>query len=319
LLKIVYLLVPLFTLPVLGWLLKRYRFFSEHSLSEIKKFLYWISLPALLINRISSGSSPGKAFPVSFALIVAMLSVILVALLLSFILRMRATERATFIQGSYRGNLAYVGIPLVVYGLKVFYPDTNVSFTPELVLAPVVPLYNIVAVFLFSFKAFKKGGDACKALLQFFKNLLINPLILGSLMGLFLSFVKIPSMISPVIELLGRPALPLALIAVGASIDLSKLKGSQFRLLVAVILKGAISPLICWGVGMLMNFNEFQMLAAMLFGACPTAISSYILAEKMGEEGEFASSIVMLSTLVSLIVFPVVLILYSFQYNSNLF
>lgn len=113
---------------------------------------------------------------------------ILIALLFSLLHRDKA-ERGEFIQAAYRSSAAILGIAFV----KNIYGEATMA---ALMIVGTVPLYNIIAVIVLSLTASTTDGISKtnrKALLiKTLKNVVTNPIILGIVVGMLWSFLKIP-------------------------------------------------------------------------------------------------------------------------------
>ena len=70
---------------------------------------------------------------------------LLPALALGRLFRLKSPAMRAFNQGVFRGNLVYVGLPVVLFALP---PDSEVRATVVLALAPTIPFFNILSVLL---------------------------------------------------------------------------------------------------------------------------------------------------------------------------
>ena len=85
----------------------------------IRKLVFWIALPALLVNKLTNAT-----FDLSLALraTLVMLGVSTALIVIAYIaiplLRLPGRSRAAYVQGGVRGNLAFVGLPVVIYAVS---------------------------------------------------------------------------------------------------------------------------------------------------------------------------------------------------------
>ncbi len=96
---------------------------------------------------------------------------------------------------------------------------------------------------------------------------------------------------------LARAALPLALLAVGAGLDLAAARASGSRVAAAAALKLAGLPLLTAGFCLLFGVTGLAWQVALIFAALPAATSSYILARQMGGAPALVANILSVQTL----------------------
>jgi hypothetical protein len=120
-------LAPVFLLIALGAGLQRAAFVPPNFLKEANRVTYWVGLPALLFSQLAASfhQSAGAG---------RMLGVMLGAtgaghrgrpICRAWLMRVPGAAAGTFVQGAFRGNLAFVGLP-VIYAL----PDTPLAGRP---------------------------------------------------------------------------------------------------------------------------------------------------------------------------------------------
>ena len=111
--------------------------------------------------------------------------------------------------------------------------------------------------------------------------------------------IGLPDAFSKSINALGAIALPLALLSIGASLNLEFSKKN----LLLVILSSCFNVIILPFTGILFckifNLTTGETLVVLLFLACPIASSSYIYAQHLKGDVSFAGSVIVISTLVS--------------------
>ena len=121
-------LLPVFLVIALGFLLARRRFLSETVLSELNKLLFWVCLPALIIEKLSTATEiPPGTGSILLVFSLATLAVIVIALGVARMLGLEGKQTGTFVQATFRGNLGYTGIPLVVFALQGVAPEIAAS------------------------------------------------------------------------------------------------------------------------------------------------------------------------------------------------
>jgi predicted permease len=151
----------------------------------------------------------------------------------------------------------------------------------------------------------KESGGVRKVLLQ----LVTNPLLLACVLGVAYGQLGmgLPWAVNRGLEALGRMALPLALIGLGASLVENGVRGQIGLSVCASVLKLLIAPVVGFLVGTWIGLTSTEMTVALIFLATPTAINSYILAEQMGGDEALAATAVVICTLLSVVALAVVL------------
>jgi len=294
-------LLPVFLLIALGKILRQKRFSSD-LFTDLNLLTYWIGLPALLFVKISQATFGGAAaMRVSGIVLTSTIIGIAFSYLAAHLLRLSSDTKGAFIQGCGRANSAFIGLPVILYALGEAHPEIEAVAT--LALAPTTIFYNIFSIVtLISHSGKKPAG--LETIRLFTKQLASNPLIIACILGLIVQFSghQLPLAVSRTLGALGQISLPLALLSVGASINFARLRGAGTPSIVSASIKVFVFPLI--GLPIALYWPEIsrpEMMAALLFLACPTAVASYVLADVFGSDKEMAGRIIVISTLLSAI------------------
>ncbi|MBR3933247.1 MAG: AEC family transporter [Clostridia bacterium] len=170
--------LPIFILMLLGYFLKKIKITDKKGFDTINKLVFKVFLPILLFYNIYQ-SDIQSVFDIK--LICFTIAGILVIFALGYFAVMIFTEdnnkRGVMLQGFFRSNFALLGLPLIGY----IYGE-NSGGLPSLMLAIVIPLFNILAVI--TLERFCGGRNELK-FLQLLKSIIKNPLIIGCLIGMF--------------------------------------------------------------------------------------------------------------------------------------
>ncbi|HEY5653332.1 MAG TPA: AEC family transporter [Pontiella sp.] len=300
-------IAPIFLLIALGKLLYKTGFLPESFFKGVNKLVFWIALPALLISKICVAQLEFSTISKIFLL--ASLGTLLTLALawgVSKQLKLPTQKTGSFLQGTFRGNGAFIGLPVIIYTLGELDPQAEILGT--VVLAPLVILFNLLSVPTLSrYSSFKecKGASLRNVLMQFIKN----PLILACAIGLILNLsdLALPCFAIRALNTLGNAALPLILMSIGATLIIERLSDTAPAALIASVIKVAIAPSIGFLLAPLFNLEPTEKMIAIFYLACPTAVMSYVMAEAMGNDGPLAGRIVTLSTLLSGITLPIII------------
>ncbi len=294
-------LAPVFLLIALGAVLRKARFLSAELITGLNRLVYWVGLPALLFYKIAIADydfqTAGRTFMVVF---LGMLASIVAAYIIAYLLRVPAASIGTFVQGAYRGNLLYIGLPIIIYSFHGSQNAEQMQNTAAIVLGFIVPFYNILAVIVLLASQHKIDRHIFT---KIFRSVLANPLLIACVAGIIYSAsaLKIPIAAARTIEAVGQMALPLALLAIGATLAQGQITGQKNFAFIASIIKIALTPLIGFCFALLIGLGGGETRIALIYLACPTAVLSFIMAENLGGDAKMAAAIVFISTVLSII------------------
>jgi len=306
-------LTPIFLMIALGWALQVRRILPEEFFAGLNVLTFYIGLPALLLVSIATSPvEPGPALRIFYVIVAATAAITLLAYPLARMFKLDGPGIGAFMQASMRGNLAYIGLPVLFYALDSGSGAANsdsadLRAVAMLVLAPLVPLYNIACVIILAHHAGGIGNRPSIAAMA--RKVATNPLLIACLLGLIIAATGIgmPATLVRTLRPLGQMALPLALLAIGASFTRGGIHRHLRPAIGASLLKVALAPLLGLVCARILGLPPTETKMALIFLACPTAVTSYIMAEQMGADADLAGGAVVASTLLSFV--PLALIL----------
>ena len=300
--QILNILAPVFLLIALGAALQKTAFVSPVFLKEANRVTYWLGLPALLFSQLARSFHQAEGAGLMLGVMLGATGLLVLAgYLAAWLLRVPGAAAGTFVQGGFRGNLAFVGLP-VIWSL----PDSplagglSVRTAVIVTVAPMMVFYNIAGVVVLLLSQHTLNW---RMLRPFLKQLATTPPLLATVAGLSFAFAgwSLPPAIDKAFTALGEMALPLGLLGVGGSLVTVKL-GAQWRWpLGSALLKTMISPALGWLVGRALGLDGLELKMVMILMACPTAIVSYTMAVEMKGDEAIASGAIVVSVLTSLV------------------
>ncbi|GAB0153331.1 MULTISPECIES: AEC family transporter [Marinobacterium] len=298
---IIIALWPVFALLLLGFLARRSGFPGEGFWQPAEKATYYVLFPALLVERLANAQLAGDdSIRLAALVVVVLVMAALFCCACKPLLRLTVPAFTSFFQGSVRFN-TYVALAVTA----------ALHGSEGIVLAAVITAVMIPLLNLFSVLAFALTSEQAFSPRQLLMTLARNPLILACLLGIALSLsgAALPLGVTSVLELLGRMALPMGLLAVGAGLDLRALRGGGRALVAASLIKLLFLPLLAFALAGLWQLDLLTTSVVVIFAAVPTATSAYILARQMGGDAELMAGIITAQTMISMLTLPVVLIL----------
>lgn len=225
--------------------------------------------------------------------------VVAIAALIGRSARLPGATLATLIHAAYRGNLTFVGLPVVIYAFTRGGETAAVASVALIAFVPLVIVYNIAAVVLMQLP----GRHLWRGRLHGLgRRLLGNPILIGTVLGMVIALAgaELPVFIDRTLEAVGQMALPLALIGIGGGLYATRLRGQRRWAVTAALLKTAVTPLIGWGFAVWVGLGPEEMRLALIFLACPTASAAYVLVEEMDGDTALMAGTIVLSYLFSL-------------------
>jgi len=304
-LDILTIVLPVFAVIALGTLLKRWKLIDPGFVQQTNRLVYYVALPLLLFFKIGTADF-GRNFnaPLVAGSALAVAGIFFLSYGWARLRGYPPACRGSFSQGSFRGNLAYVGLALCLNA----YGEEGLTRAGILMgfLVPVLNLFAIIALLLP-----QKGGAERPEAGFWLRQLAYNPLILASFAGLFWSFFQLPmpAILSRSLQIATAMTLPLALIALGGSFSLARLKGDLKMALLASALKLAGLPLLALALLLAFGVGGTDLGIGLLMAGTPAATATYIMAHQMKGDAELAGSIVMISTLLSVVTYSAGLLL----------
>lgn len=303
--EILLIVLPVFSVIALGWVLLRFKLIDNDFLRQTNRLVYYVCLPLLLFYKIATAdfsSNFNAALVGASALAIA--AGFLIAYAFAALRGYSPAVTGAFTQGSFRGNIAYVGLAIVLNA----YGEAGLTRASMLMgfLVPVLNWFAILALLLP--QRGKKSGDPAGSLRR---ALLYNPLILASLAGLLWSFLQLPMprLLASSLHLASSMTLPLALLAIGGGFTPQRLRGDLWRAAAATAIKLVILPLGAAAFLWIFGVRGIDLGIGVLLAATPTATATYIMADQMGGDAELAGSIIMLSTLAAACTYTIALLL----------
>lgn len=270
---------PILLLLIIGWCVRTLGWVNDTFVSQANTVVFNIAMPVMLFFAISS-SSFDQALNLALTLIGAVGTLAFVCLLLIVGRVLPLDQRGVFIQGSYRGNLAILGVALCV----ATYGDSVLPMV-ALYIGVVTTVYNVLAIWVL---------NSSGALTRIAKN----PILIGIVTGAIASLVQlpIPVFIESTGQYLAQMTLPLALLCIGATLEFSSLRTHGQSISLAVFFKLLVSPILLVGAGYMAGLGHTELGVLFFMSASPTATASYIMAKQMTSHGALAAEIVAVTT-----------------------
>jgi predicted permease len=296
-------LAPVFLIIALGAALRHWGFMSEATHKGLNRLSYWVAVPCLIFVKISQAPpTGGAAGVVAKILILGALGLTVLAIILALIFRMNRAQVGTFVQACFRSNLAFVGLPVVIFAFQGTRDAAIAEGVAALIMGPVVVVYNILAV---SALLASQHAFGMKAVKRIVSGIVINPLLIACVLGLIWKWgvmphgISLPVCASRPMDLVTGFALPATLMCVGAALVSTPLHGKILPAIISSLSKTVIGPILGFAIARLMDAGPTETVVSMLLLGCPTAAVSYVLTAELKGDTELAAAGIVVSTLAS--------------------
>lgn len=280
------LLLPDFSLILLGAVLRRHLLDSEAFWAGVEKLVYFVLFPALLFNALASTAiDSGHALPLFLAGLGTMVAGFALGWFGRGLMGLDSMGFASRLQCAYRFN-TYIGIAIA----GKLHGPAGVALMGGLCGA-MVPFVNVMAVGMLA-----RHGQG-----RLWRELSRNPLVLATLAGLLSSLLgfEIPAPLQSFLRRLADAAVALGLLAVGAALRWGNIGGRWSGSAWIVGVKLLLLPAVAWQIGRALAIDGIAFDTLVLFAALPSASSAYILAMRMGGDGPGVAWLISATTIVA--------------------
>jgi predicted permease len=196
----------------------------------------------------------------------------------------------TYLMPLISGNTGNLGLPLCLFAFgQAGFGYAVVVFAITNILAFTLGVWVVA------------GGGSYKRLFQ-------EPLVAGTFLGLLFMWQgwETPRFLTNALELIGQMAIPMMLITLGVAV--ARLRSGQMSRAIWISLsKVAIGAGSAAVVGLAFGLPHEALAVLVLQLSMPVAVTSYLLAEKYGADADAVAGLVVVSTLMTVGITPVIL------------
>lgn len=285
--------VPVFFLMVLGFLFRRIGFVDQVFADKMNTFVFQLALPALLFKEMS-GADFFAVWDGPFVLLCFFITACSILAMVFVSRLLRPEMRGEFVQASYRSSVALLGVAFIVniYGIAGAAP---------LMILGAVPLYNIAAVLVLTLMRPERGRLDGAMLKKALKEVCTNPILLGILIGLLWSLLRIPQpvIMQKTISSFSAVATPMGLIALGASVEVDGAKSAFLPSLLCSFFKLVAFVAIFLPLVIHLGYRRDKLVTLLIMLGSATTSSCFVMAKNLGYEGSLTANTVMLTTCLS--------------------
>lgn len=290
--------VIMLLLIITGYILCRTGLVKEAGVDSMVNILFYAVTPVVIIDSFCRVEfTPAMAKSLGIMVLCAFLSHI-IGLLLGWICfrKWGGDARSVLRTAVAFSNCGFMSLPLA---------DGLLGAEGVFLVSVYVAVYNLL-IWTVGLRFFTGGKMSVK-------KAVLNPGVIGLLIGLPIFFLDIPlpGALTGALTHVSNLNTPLAMVVIGsylAAVSLRPEKGDG-KMWAAIGLRLAAVPLICYGFFRLCGLSGDMLLACMIPASAPAAANVVMFAAKFGGDARLASRIVPLSTVVSILTIPLLLTL----------
>lgn len=294
-------LAPVFLLIALGWAVRASRLVTAEAFGAVNRFGYFVLYPAFLFLTVTEADlDVSKALP----FIAGVMAAFAVVALLTLATRPLAGSAPAF-TSVFQGALRWNGFAILAAADAIFGPGARSLI--GIIFGPTVLMNNILSVAVLA--RWGESGQPTRGYIL--AQIAGNPLVLACLAGLAVRMTGQHDfgVFGATLDLLGDAAMPVALVCVGAGLDLGAARAARREVALSTVLKLALAPAVFYFAVLLFGGDARSAAIACAIGATPTAAASYTLACEMGGDARLMAAIVSVTTLVSFATMPLAIAL----------
>lgn len=317
-LDVLIICAPVFAVMGLGNILRRNGHLNDGHCSFINWLVYHFSLPALIFNAVARQQFNSFFDPALILMPLLALAVIVsVTMLIAKVKGFKGGAAAAFVYGTFWANATYVGFPLCINA----FGDAG-EVKAAVYNAFVLPFFILVGYLLIGFYGAGEGDAKIGARIR---KAFLNPILLSAVLAVVVALIAdrfrsdagvlqvpapmlaVAALIGAFLKMIGSMGLPLALLAIGASLKWEQSKKHLGALGWTVGCKLVLLPLLT-----LLLIRQFipdadpaSLGSAVILAATPSAVACYVISCQLGIEKAFVASMLVVSTGLSVLTIPI--------------
>jgi predicted permease len=299
--NILSIISPLIFVALLGFICTKSRWFQYSQLNALTKFTFYLSIPAFLFHKMASADFSQN---INLALFAAFYLPILLCYFIAWLanfyfhntFKKLAAPAAIFALGASYSNTIIVGLPILL------------AILGEQVIAIIFLVVTFHSAMLFTLTNVISSHRQQTSWQTLVKEIFNNPVIVSILSGLIVNLlaIELHQVFIDTLLLIGKPAIPLALFILGASMAFYQVKSEIKFITFATLIKLIILPsLVFIGSHFIFELEKIVTTVLVILSASPTGINAYLIAKSQGNHQETVAGTVVVTTLACIFTLPV--------------
>lgn len=293
---------PVFFVLLIGYFAKQKGYIDNNFVDKGTWIVFYLALPFKLFYDVKNARIESLHPKYVAYILLGVIFIIFISIIIAKSLKIKDKRKlSAFVHCAYRSNFVYVGFPI----LDIIYNGAPSMEHMIVIISFGLTLYNISAIVLLTY--YSEAGEKRISILDIIIKILKNPMIAGVVFGAIFNFLHLPVYqgVDRAIEMVAKISTPMSLILIGASLNFESSK-SDFRLMfISAFIKTVVAPALLIPIGVKLGFTNMELGIAYVFWATPCAANCFIFTKQMNSDYEFASKVITLSFIMSIITYPV--------------
>jgi hypothetical protein len=304
------LILPVFLILFLGVIIDIANILPKQTGSILGGYVLYIALPILLI-RVLAGSSVDEILHGGFwaGVIFAQLIIYVISYAGEFFISKRGHGNAASIAMACSCcNVAFIGLPVIM----TLFPGNHEALVAA-GIAVITP--NAISIPCQIQMEYLTGKDGDDKIAKIVKAVLLNPLMVGTVVGFILCFsgVHIWQPLDKAAKMVGDTTAPCMLLALG--LDLRKKvrvalsgnwKSGIPRFTIASVIKLVVNPIVAWYMLSLFGVSGIWLAVGVIQCGTATALVTYVISEIYGFASEEVAMIAVITNVLNLVTLTII-------------
>ena len=282
-----------------GFLFVKTKAIKPESIGAFARVLLFVCQPALFLYSFNAATFTPEflgQMGIFFGLCMGMQLLVILSLTLILKRRFDDVRNRICTIASCLANVGFFGVPL----LEAVLPGHPEAVVFSTVFSVSLNLLSwTLAVGIISWDRKKMS----------IRNMVLNPTTVTLLVALplFFTSTKLPAVIAPIIELLGRMTTPMCMLILGMRLATVAPKDLFLnpRIYLSIAIKNVLYPLLSFLIIYFIPLPTYVKVTFFLLGCCPSASMVLNMAELVGEGQTHAACSVLISTLFCIVTVPI--------------
>ncbi|HHE39385.1 MAG TPA: AEC family transporter [Candidatus Cloacimonetes bacterium] len=291
-------IIPIILIFFLGYFLKRIKLFGKETADIFLKFIFYVSMPALVFHSVSQIWLSIKFIYLPFIAFTVFFVIYFITSFIGKKLELSQKTLGTFILGSIIMNTGF-SLPFIFSA----FGEKGVA------TVAIFDFGNALLVLTFGYYIAMKYGKAENTKINYQKLFFLPP-IWGLIFGLLFNLIKIPvpTIANNFLNQIGMLTIPLIMLSIG--IYFSPRIKNLSRLLIVLFIRTGIGLLLGFVFASILNLQGVIKTIVIICSGAPVGYNTLVFSTLENLDKEFAANLVSVSILTGIVYIPVLIILF---------
>ena len=286
--------------------LKRRNIVKAKDSAIFSKLVTEFTLPALIFVNLATQDFITNRLLAALIMLSSIVISMYIAFVIGNILKLENNKLGAFILVAGFGSSSTLGYPLI----KHIFHDNPAAIANAMLIGELgvcLPFFIIgVMIVLYYGRQNQADHKFTSTVLVFFKS----PIFIFMVLGIICSIVGLPkdnaiiNVILEIFTIIGNSMIIFVAISIGLMLKPINIKQCIPLIIIIVVIKLIVEPLLSLLGANLLGINEIQKQVLLIEAAMPSGAVASVIADRYGCDGTFATVIVIITYIVSLVSLP---------------